>query len=56
MGDKVTYYPFCIGGVGRCLTATVEDQVNMCLDKARKVLEDVGSSMGGRAIVTSSIR
>lgn len=81
MGDKVTYYPFCIGGVeqiypnvhpgtpkyaaamvvgnlvfvsgmtaqdtetGACLTATVEDQVNMCLDKARKVLEDVGSSM-----------
>jgi 2-iminobutanoate/2-iminopropanoate deaminase len=30
---------------GACLTATVKDQVNMCLDKARKVLEDVGSSM-----------
>ena len=56
MGGEVTYYPFWLGGVGRCLTATVEDQVNVCLDKARTVLEDVGSSMGGCAIVTSSIR
>jgi 2-iminobutanoate/2-iminopropanoate deaminase len=30
---------------GACLTATVEEQVFVCLDKTRAVLEDIGSSM-----------
>jgi 2-iminobutanoate/2-iminopropanoate deaminase len=30
---------------GACLTATVEEQVFACLDKVRKVLEEIGSSM-----------
>jgi 2-iminobutanoate/2-iminopropanoate deaminase len=30
---------------GACLTSTVEDQVFVCLDKVRAVLERIGSSM-----------
>jgi 2-iminobutanoate/2-iminopropanoate deaminase len=30
---------------GSCLTSTVEEQVFVCLDKVRAVLEEIGSSM-----------